>query len=54
MNSRGELRYSIDVTVNQKLTETQKSRLILALSGAVKSALGEPYSGTIMVYSERE
>ena len=49
-----ELKYSIDIAVNRVLSETEKNKLILALSKAVEEILGKSKSGTVMIYSERK
>ncbi len=51
-------KYSIDLSVNKKLTETEKNKLFIALGDAVKSVLGKPaedgMNGLILIYSEKE
>lgn len=49
-----ELKYSIDVAVNRVLSETEKNKLMLALSKALEDVLGLTKSGTVMIYSERK
>ena len=49
-----ELRYSIDIAVNRVLSETEKNKLMIALSEAVEKVLGATKSGTVMIYSERK
>ena len=49
-----DLKYSLEISVNRVLTETEKNKLMNALSSAIEDALGQIKSGTMMVYSEKK
>lgn len=48
-----ELKYSVDIAVNKKLSENEKNKLMLALSKALEEVFGSAKSGTVMIYSQK-
>jgi len=47
------MKCSIDIQVDQKLTETQKNKLFIELGKAVSEAIGPVEFGSIFIYSEK-
>lgn len=45
------LKYTIDISVNKVLSETEKNLLMVALSEAVHTVLGPSKSGVVIIHS---
>ena len=48
----GKFTYNINIAINKVLSQTERDRLMSALSKAVKDVLGTPEKGLILIYSE--
>lgn len=49
-----ELKYRIEIALNQVIPEVKKTALMKALGDAVSSVLGPTGSGTVLVYTPKK
>ena len=48
---KDELKYSADIYIGEVLTESDKNKLMVALSKAIKDTFGRVQTGTVVIHS---
>ncbi len=49
-----EYAYDVHLTVSKVLTETEKNKLMLGVSRAIRDVLGEAKGGTLLICSDKK